>query len=264
MEENIYKIQASDTAEKLTTLKVENLKLRAYIGFQKWETHKLQDLVISYSFRYNAARAIESDLPEDAVNYKKITKAIIALVDRQKFHLLENLAEKIFWLVKSNPFTRDVCVRVEKPYALRFADNVLAEVYEKDRLNEAIIGLGSNIEPEKNIEEALAKIKGLGKVTVQTEFIYTKPEGYKEQPDFLNGALILNTDLPYETLHHRLKELEDEMGRDRSGKRYGPRNIDLDIAVYNGTITDHEVYEYDFLKKFVRELKPDLTFGPQE
>lgn len=260
--ESIYNHFSGSREVKLTRIKVKNLRLRAYIGFKEWETRKLQDLVISYSFRYNAAKAIKTDAAADALDYKKINKAIISLVDRQRFNLLEKTAEEIYRIIKKNVFTRDVCVRVEKPYALRFTDNVMAEISDEDRTNEVIIGLGSNIRPEENIKKAMEHIQKLGRIRKKTKFIYTKPERKKDQPDFLNGALVISTDQYYEDLYDRLKSTEDLLGRDRSGDKNGPRIIDLDIVAFNDTITDEEVYEYEFLKNFVAELKPELL-APQ-
>src|SRR5690625_7074802 len=98
--ENIYNPYTNNQEIKLTKIKAENLRLRAYIGFKEWETHKLQDLVISYSFLYNAAKAIQSDSETDALDYKKINKSIIKLVDRQRFYLLEKLTDDIYQLSK--------------------------------------------------------------------------------------------------------------------------------------------------------------------
>ena len=256
MEENIYNDQVHQP--KLVRIQVEKLRLRAYIGFKKWETEKLQDLIINFTFRYDASRAIQTDQEKDVLDYKAITKKIIHHVDRQSFHLLERVADDILEIIRENPYTRDIVVRVEKPYALRFSDNVWVEVEGNDRLNEAIISLGSNIDPEQNTRLALEQLTRIGPIRQQTNLIYTEPERMKEQPAFLNGAVILDTTLPFDTLKSELKSIENRLGRKRSGPKNGPRTIDLDIIAYNGTITDDEVYEYGFLQKFLKELKPEL------
>lgn len=256
MEENIYNDQVHQP--KLVRIQVEKLRLRAYIGFKKWETEKLQDLIINFTFRYDASRAIQTDQEKDVLDYKAITKKIIHHVDRQSFHLLERVADDILEIIRENPYTRDIVVRVEKPYALRFSDNVWVEVEGNDRLNEAIISLGSNIDPEQNTRLALEQLTRIGPIRQQTDLIYTEPERMKEQPAFLNGAVILDTTLPFDTLKSELKSIENRLGRKRSGPKNGPRTIDLDIIAYNGTITDDEVYEYGFLQKFLKELKPEL------
>lgn len=261
MEEKTYNNRKyTDPDCKLIRIKVEKLRLRAFIGFKKWETEKLQELIINFSFRYNAAKAIATDLEADVLDYKAITKRIIQHVDRQSFHLLEKVAEDILEIIRGNPYTRDIVVRVEKPHALRFSDNVWVEVDGNDRTNEAIIGLGSNIDPEANIQMALEKLSKVCAIRQKSEFIYTEPEKMKDQAKFLNGAVVIDTHLPFEELKSYLKNLENQMGRERNGPRNGPRNIDLDIILYNGSITDDEVYEYTFLQKFLNELRPDLEF----
>src|SRR5690554_3298138 len=256
MEENIYNDPVRQP--KLVRIQVEKLRLRAYIGFKKWETEKLQDLIINFTFRYDVFWAIQTDQEKDVLDYKAITKKIIHHVDRQSFHLLERVADDILEIIRENPYTRDIVVRVEKPYALRFSDNVWVEVEGNDRLNEAIISLGSNIDPEQNTRLALEQLTRIGPIRQQTDLIYTEPERMKEQPAFLNGAVILDTTLPFDTLKSELKSIENRLGRKRSGPKNGPRTINLDIIAYNGTITDDEVYEYGFLQKFLKELKPEL------
>lgn len=260
MEENIYDTDIPGPDLKLIKIKVENLRLRAYIGFKKWETEKLQDLIVNFSFRYNAAKAIETDLEEDVLDYKSITKRIIHHIDRKSFHLLEKVAEDVLEIIRSNPYTRDAVVRIEKPHALRFSDNVWVEVDSKDRNNEAIIGLGSNIDPEQNTKVALEKLTQAGRIRQRTDLVYTDPQKVTDQDQFLNGAVHMDTALPYEELRHLLKSIENKMGRDRSGPKNGPRKIDLDIILYNGSIMDDEVYEYPFLQDFLRTLKPDVEF----
>jgi len=51
-----------------------------------------------------------------------------------------------------------------------------------------------------------------------------------------------------------LKKLEDRMGRDRSQKKYGPRNIDLDILIWNNTIVDPDYFTREFLQDSAAEL----------
>lgn len=257
MEENIYNEGVHRTG-KLVRIRVEKLRLRAYIGFKKWETEKLQDLVVNFTFCYDAARAIETDQEADVLDYKAITKKIIKHIDRQSFHLLERVADNILEIIRGNPYTRDIVVRVEKPHALRFSDNVWVEIEGNDRPNEAIISLGSNIDPETHTRRALEQVALIGPILKQTDLIYTEPEKDKDQDPFLNGALILETRLPFEELRSVLKNIEDGLGRDRSGPKNGPRTIDLDIIAFNGTITDDEVYEYAFLQEFLRELKPEI------
>ncbi|MBN1985069.1 MAG: 2-amino-4-hydroxy-6-hydroxymethyldihydropteridine diphosphokinase [Prolixibacteraceae bacterium] len=121
-------------------------------------------------------------------------------------------------------------------------------------MNCVVIGIGSNIEAEKNIPVMLEILEQKVKVLKVSSFIKTKPIGIKNQPDFTNGAVKIKTDLNRENLAKMLKSIEDMMGRDRSQVKFGPRCIDLDIVVWNGDIVDQDYYTRDFLRSSVGEV----------
>ena len=124
--------------------------------------------------------------------------------------------------------------------------------------NEVVIALGSNIDPEANLELAVLELKSRYNVSKQSRWIRTKPIGIQNQPDFYNGALLLETKLSIESLKQELKSVEDLMGRDRSLPKFGPRIIDLDILIWNRKVLDDDYYERDFLRKVVEEIIPDF------
>ena len=126
------------------------------------------------------------------------------------------------------------------------------------KTNEVVIALGSNIDPKANLELAVLELKSKFKVSKQSRWIRTKPIGVLDQPDFYNGALLLETKLGLDSLKQELKNVEDLMGRDRSLPKFGPRVIDLDILIWNGEIIDNDYYERDFLRKGVEEILPDF------
>lgn len=121
-------------------------------------------------------------------------------------------------------------------------------------MNVVIIGIGSNINAEANISNMLDLLKTKVEVIKVSRFIKTKPLGIRQQPDFTNGAAKIKSILNLQDLTRLLKSIEDEMGRDRSVPKYGPRSIDLDIVVWNGVIVDQDYYTRDFLRKVVDEL----------
>ncbi len=245
--------------DNLSTIKVEKLRIRAYIGFNKLEQEKLQDLIINYSFKYNVSEAVENDDIKYGINYKQITKDIIALVENQNFFLLETVAEKVWELLKNQPYIIDVEVAIEKPNALRFCDNVLASVSDRDRNNTALISIGSNIDPEVNVEKALNELKSLGEIHKMTDFIFTKPLKFENQPDFYNGAVLLKTKKYLEELQHHLKLIEKNLERERTNNKNAPRTIDLDVVTYNKTVIDKDIKSFNFLVSFVNELEPELN-----
>ena len=124
--------------------------------------------------------------------------------------------------------------------------------------HEVVIGLGSNIDPEANLEQAVLELKSRFKVSKRSQWTRTKPIGIQDQPDFYNGALLMETELEQQSLKKELKRIEDILGRDRSFPKFGPRTIDLDILIWNKKVVDEDYYERDFLRKVVEEIIPDL------
>ena len=121
-------------------------------------------------------------------------------------------------------------------------------------MNDCIIGIGSNIEAERNIAEMLRLLATEVEIVQVSQMVQTKPIGIAEQADYTNGAVRIRTEMSLETLSLYLKMLEDRMGRDRSQKKFGPRNIDLDILIWNDAIIDPDYYTRDFLRKSAHEL----------
>jgi len=105
-------------------IQVENLRLRTFVGFNPEELDKKQDVVINLSIDYLAGLACSTDDHHDALDYKVITKSVIALVEDGHFHLLEKLCSDILEKVLSFDGVLSASVKVEKPHALRFADSV--------------------------------------------------------------------------------------------------------------------------------------------
>ena len=124
--------------------------------------------------------------------------------------------------------------------------------------HEVVIGLGSNIDPEANLDQAVLELKSRFKVSTRSQWTRTKPIGIQDQPDFYNGTLLMETELEQQSLKKELKRIEDILGRDRSLPKFGPRTIDLDILIWNKKVVDEDYYERDFLRKGVEEIIPDL------
>lgn len=105
-------------------IRVTNLRLRTYIGFNPDEREKLQDVVINLEIHYPAVHAALCDDVESALNYKTITKAIIHHVEEGRFLLLEKLVADVLDLCTEHPWVTYASVTIDKPHALRFADSV--------------------------------------------------------------------------------------------------------------------------------------------
>lgn len=105
-------------------IRIKNLRLRTYVGLNDEEQQKRQDVVVNIHIDYDALRAATSDAPENALNYRTITKQVIELVEDNRFLLLEKMVHDITNLVLGHQAVDAVHVEVDKPHALRFADSV--------------------------------------------------------------------------------------------------------------------------------------------
>ena len=107
---------------------VEDLHLRGIIGIHDWEREKQQDILINVEMEADCQAAGLSDDFRDAVDYRAVTKKIIALVEDSAFFLVEKLAEEIARICLEDPRVMLARVKVEKPGAVRFSRSVGVQV----------------------------------------------------------------------------------------------------------------------------------------
>jgi 2-amino-4-hydroxy-6-hydroxymethyldihydropteridine diphosphokinase len=133
----------------------------------------------------------------------------------------------------------------------------------------AFIGLGGNLpETRDALRRAVAELRGIGSVVRTSSLYASAPRDLLDQPEFLNAALEMHTDLEPEVLLFEIKRIELSLGRDPQGIRYGPRVIDLDILAFDGRcVTDTgldlivphpRLHERRFALEPMAELQPDL------
>lgn len=127
-------------------------------------------------------------------------------------------------------------------------------------MNTAVVSVGSNINPIENIETAKKKISREFNFISFSSFKETKPIGFKNQDDFYNGAFLLQTDKELDEVNMLLKKIEVDIGRVKTSNKQGPREIDLDIIIWNNVVVDNDVYERKFLQNSVLELLPGFVF----
>jgi len=106
------------------TIRITNLRLRTFIGFNPEERTKQQDVVINAEIHHVVGENALQDDVSDALNYKTITKAIIKHVESGRFLLLEKLVGDLIEICSQHPQVDRASVTVDKPHALRFADSV--------------------------------------------------------------------------------------------------------------------------------------------
>jgi 2-amino-4-hydroxy-6-hydroxymethyldihydropteridine diphosphokinase len=127
----------------------------------------------------------------------------------------------------------------------------------------AYVGLGSNLGDREGTIRRAAELIGARRMSTVRE---TEPWGYADQPAFLNAVAEVDTELAPRAFLDRLLAVERELGRERTGPRYGPRTIDLDLLVYgDGTVAEPgltvphpRLAERLFVLEPLAELAPDL------
>ncbi|TDQ38891.1 dihydroneopterin triphosphate 2'-epimerase [Thiopseudomonas denitrificans] len=105
-------------------IRIKDLRLRTYIGINDDEIRNKQDILINVLILYPACRAVDSNLIDDALNYRSITKAVIELVESNRFALLERLTQDVLDCVMGFAQVSYAEVEVDKPHALRFSESV--------------------------------------------------------------------------------------------------------------------------------------------
>jgi 2-amino-4-hydroxy-6-hydroxymethyldihydropteridine diphosphokinase len=132
------------------------------------------------------------------------------------------------------------------------------------------LGLGSNVgDSESHLRAAVAALREHGVEVEAVSSVYvTEPVGEVfDQPDFLNAAIRIRTDLEPEQLLDLCKAIEVEQGRMLGGQRHGPRPLDIDLLMLGDlelqterlTLPHPQVTSRRFVLAPLLELDPDLT-----
>ncbi|MFQ5966424.1 MAG: dihydroneopterin aldolase [Acidimicrobiia bacterium] len=104
---------------------IKDLLVRGVIGINPDERTKPQDILISVTMWADTKSAADTDSIEDAINYRTVSKAIIAHTEQGDPQLVERLAEELSRVCfEADHRIEQVELTVEKPSALRFARSV--------------------------------------------------------------------------------------------------------------------------------------------
>jgi ribonuclease III/2-amino-4-hydroxy-6-hydroxymethyldihydropteridine diphosphokinase len=132
----------------------------------------------------------------------------------------------------------------------------------------AYLGIGSNVGDRLGfLRAAIAELERNGcRVTRTSSVFETEPVGYTEQGWFLNAVIETRTTLDVHAFHALLKRTEDTIGR-RPSVRWGPREIDLDLLLFDDAIIGEErltlphahLHERRFVLVPLAEVAPQLV-----
>jgi 2-amino-4-hydroxy-6-hydroxymethyldihydropteridine diphosphokinase len=116
--------------------------------------------------------------------------------------------------------------------------------------------LGSNIEPEVNIPQAVSLLQE--KLTIlRVSSVWQSASVDCCYPDYLNLAVLVSTDLDAEQLKEQvLRPLETRMGRVRTEDRNASRTIDIDIILFDGQVIDPGLWQHVHQAMPVSEIYP--------
>ena len=128
-------------------------------------------------------------------------------------------------------------------------------------------GLGGNLaRSTEALGAAVDALGDVGRLGSVASLYRSAPRDVVDQPDFLNSAVAIETELQPRALLGELKAVEQRLGRDPAGERFGPRLIDLDLLVVEGwcihepglVIPHPRLAERRFALEPLAELDPEL------
>lgn len=108
----------------LDTIFIEQLEIDTVIGVYDWERRIRQRVRFDLEMATDIRPAAAADDVNLTLNYKALTKRIIAFVEASEFELVETLAERVAQLVIDEFGVQRVSLRLNKPLALRGAQGV--------------------------------------------------------------------------------------------------------------------------------------------
>lgn len=214
---------------------IQGLRVFGHHGVYENEKTEGQFFLVDCELETPFTQAVASDQLSDTVDYGDVCLFIQEHFSEHHYDLLEKAADELCTklLFAFSAITK-LTLTLHKPNAPIPADFHSVGVYISKGWEKVAISMGSNIEPkERYLTEAMEKLlqnPAIRNLEVSS-YQVTKPYGYLEQEDFLNGVAVFETILSPQDLLALLQDLEQEAHRKRE-LRWGPRTLDLDILLY--------------------------------
>ena len=135
--------------------------------------------------------------------------------------------------------------------------------------NRAFLSLGSNINPETNLPDVVHRLSRYGRISAVSSVWESAPVGFADQPNFLNAAVLLETEHSADELCRRIiPTVEQSLGRTRDpNNKNAPRTIDIDLSLFNRMtgeigyrrVPDPEILQRPFVAIPLAELDADYV-----
>jgi len=125
------------------------------------------------------------------------------------------------------------------------------------------LSIGSNLERERNVKEALAALgKTFGKLSRSP--IYESAASGFDGPPFYNLVVVFETPLDVRAVCGKIQAIENQQGREMGENRSGSRSLDLDLLLYDATVLHdqglnvprREMFEHAYILKPLADLLP--------
>ncbi len=123
------------------------------------------------------------------------------------------------------------------------------------------ISVGSNIDPAPNIRSAVAELRR-AYPELQLSPVYESEAVGFEGANFYNFVAAFDSDEPVEAVAARLRRIEDDHARDRSGPRFSSRTIDLDLLLYDDLVDPRLNLPRDEITRNAFVLRPLADIAP--
>ena len=127
-----------------------------------------------------------------------------------------------------------------------------------DELHEIYLNIGSNIEPELYLREAIRLLREYGQVEAISNAWQSHAFG-SHGPDYLNACVLFLTPLDAHDLKDQvIRPIEARLGRVRGTDKYAPRTIDIDIILFDDEPFGDEFWSNAFVVVPLADLLPDF------
>lgn len=242
---------------------LEGLTLECIIGVYDWERVNKQRVDIDITLEVEIQAGHTDDI-RDAVDYKSLSKDIRAMVEPSQFMLIEKMAEEIASICLKRDAVRFVTVRVSKPGAVRGSRNVGVEVTRPERGVTVHLGVGSNVDPENNIQKGIELLRSRFGIIAVSPMYRSPAWGVAEpQPDYINLAVSAVTDKDLFATRAELRFIEESLGRKRVDDKCARRTLDIDLLLFGDAIIRDRWGEIPhphlFTKRFVNMPMMDIA-----
>lgn len=249
-------------------ISIKRLEVFANHGVLKEERELGQKFCVSCNLYLDTRKAAKAESLEETVDYGKVCFRMTRFLTEHTYKLIETAAEELAKeLLYSIPQVASLDLEIEKPWAPIGLPLETVSVSITRGWHVAYIALGSNLgDKEAYLKHGVKSMEESKDFRVRevSPFVVTKPYGKKDQDNFLNGCMKVETLLAPDELLDFLQGVERSVNRIRQGK-WGPRTLDLDILFYDDIIMDADnlkiphvdMQNRDFVLEPLRQIAPN-------